>query len=402
MPDDRRPVIGRQPATPAAPADPTTPVGDHPAAGQRERALALLFAFADRVLPAIVRRIARWKQLPRAEHPELLADVVQELCIDCLEAPERVLGREPIDRHQHWIRLAERWIYRQRVRGVQCDRSVEPDDLAAEPPAATTAQKHRAARVAELDVATEFVWLKNGRCNLRATADRAGSTIAAVQRRLDAIARRLGNDEQNRIFWQRRLAEALVGLGADLLRCRHELVLLPPNAGTRGRPDPSARLGRVRRLCARYPRHRMPAAVRHVRATWNRTSPPPAEPAATALEQATTLWPDHAPAWLWLFEARLCRFDRGGALLALRHAQRLPNAPRDRIALARARLLEANGRTDAALFLLQRAQARRPSAGRLHRALQRARKGAFHGARATIRRSASSRSAAWSPRTLLQ
>ena len=76
------------------------------------------------------------------------------------------------------------------------------------------------------------------------------STVRELRRRVDGLAKRLGENAERRAFWRARLAEALTGLAADLLR-DHDLVQLLPRA--RRRPDPAGRLQRLRGLLAHFP-----------------------------------------------------------------------------------------------------------------------------------------------------
>ena len=49
----------------------------------RYAALVLLEAFSLRVLPGILRRIARWKHIHHKALPDLLDDLRQEQALDC-------------------------------------------------------------------------------------------------------------------------------------------------------------------------------------------------------------------------------------------------------------------------------------------------------------------------------
>lgn len=338
---------------------------DRPA--ERERALALLAEFTTRVLPGILRRIGVWKGISPAALQELDADVRQELTLDCLSRPDVVLGASAAARHARWIRLAERWIYHQHVRPRRRETPADPDALAA-PERHTGPDAVGEGRPPQLP-RLEIVQLKNGRCNLRASAERTGTSVGAMRRQLDRLATRLRDGCETTMFWRRRLAEALTGLGADLLRQSTPLDLLPSRHAA---PDPKARLRRIRRLARRFPLHVTPLEIRRTLTCWTRR--PPRGPAAAqlALEQATTLVPDRAEGWLWLFEAHFAAGARAAALTALCTGRRRAARRRcGRFVLARARLLESRGRLAGAVALVARAARRTPADGRLRLALER-------------------------------
>lgn len=308
-------------------------------------ALTLLATFCTRILPGTVRRIASWKRLPRGALAELQAEVRQELAIDCLEHGALVVALSPAQRHARWMRLAERWIYRQHVsrRGAAM-----PHDAPAPPGACFPA-----APLPE----PEFVPLANGRTNLTATAARSGLRVKRLQRQLEQWARHLGCDAAHDAFWRARLAEALAGLGADLLRDRGQVRLLPRR---RHAPDPEGRLQRLRRLSARFHVRPSTAPERSLLRRWLRQRDLDGKAPRRLLAAAATLAPHDAAAWLWLFEACLADGDVAAAAAAVRQCRRLAAPLPLADALARARLLEARGRLRAATALLHRAAARHP------------------------------------------
>jgi hypothetical protein len=331
-----------------AAADRTTP-GD---------ALALLDPFATRILPGIVRRIAGWKRLPIGELPDLIAELRQELAVDCLQYGGLLAGLPPAERHGRWIRLAERWVYRYRC-GI-CPRRSQPieDDLPApELPAEGPAVRLR------LD---DLSLLANGRCNVTATAARTGRKRVALRAELEATARALGYDDTWLAFWCARAAEALTGLAADLLRDREQVLLVPR---ARPMPAPDVRLLRIRRLGGRFQVRPGTIEVRRLLKRWRRSAQLDTVSPRILLEDATALAPWQAGAWLWLFEACLVAADPRGAALALRRGRSTAAADRGATLLARARLLEARDRWPAAVALLRRGARRLPQHDGVRRAL---------------------------------
>src|SRR5262245_47522538 len=91
-----------------------------------DAALALLEPFAARILPAMLRRLAARRGYPDPRRPDLLADLRQELRLDCVQHPGSVLALDQDRRHQRWFRLAERWLYRERRRGELVGEEFEP------------------------------------------------------------------------------------------------------------------------------------------------------------------------------------------------------------------------------------------------------------------------------------
>ncbi|MBP8299544.1 MAG: hypothetical protein KA020_04205 [Planctomycetes bacterium] len=319
----------------------------------REEALQLLDAFATRILPGVVRRITAWRKLPFCERTDLLLELRQELAVDCLQSPALLVGLTPTERNGRWLRLAERWVYRNRT-PTSATPAPDPQEQPA-PPVGEPAPKNPLPQ----DV---FVRLVNGRCNMAASAARTGRTIHKLRAELEDLATEHTDDDPRLAFWRERLGEALTGLAADLLRDRGAVHLLPRE---RRRPDPRSRLRRLRRLRAHFQVRPATLEVRRVLAKWIRRPRLDARSPRTLLEQATRLCPRQPTAWLWLFEACLVAWDLGAAAHALRRGRQVANLPRGSVVLARARLLEARAHEAAALALLQRAQRRWPSEGRL-------------------------------------
>lgn len=312
----------------------------------RAQALACLQAFSERYLPGTIRRLCTWKRLPRGARPELLADVRQELAVDCLQHAAAIVAATTAERHLRWMRLADHFVHRQ---------------FAA--PARGAAEARQAAAAAEapddgeLPTLVDVRFLRNGRLNLRETADCRGVHERTLRRELATLAERLGAGREHHAFWCQRLAEALTGLAADLLRERG-LVLLWPRP--RQPPDPAARLRRLRRLVGHFPIRAATLPQRAILRRWLLRSALDDAAPRRLLADARAVAPPTAAVWLWTFEADLAAGELGAAGRALRAARSCPRPPAAAIALARARLLEARGRWPAACRSLRRAAARWP------------------------------------------
>lgn len=334
--------------------DPLAPPEPDP----RRTALHLLDAFCRGPLHPTVRRSAAWKGLDRNQIPDLIEDIVQELAVDVLTAPERAIGLPQDERHRRWMQIAERWIYQRkgRARAADTDPHLDLRNLPApawEPESPTM-----------LFARHTTVLLANGRANVSASARQSGTSLNAMRRRMNRLAWQAGYGEGHAEFWRRRAAETLTGIAADLLRLGSRLSLLP---GLRPPPDLRSRMRRLRRIrrcflvvpttrAARSMLRRWLAAARQ-----RRLAPRP------MLEDATELMPDSAAAWLWLFEACLADGDLPAAMRAVRMARRLARPTPRAQTLARARLLEARGQLARAGTLLQRASCRWPHDGVLQR-----------------------------------
>lgn len=341
----------------------TTP-GECGGADAQRRALAMLTEFRRRLLPGALRRMARWKGLHPSQLLDQADDIAQELALDCLGAADELLALDEHERHRRWLRRAEAVVHEQ-LRHVRRWRPLLDDDEAPKP-APTTATRE----LPEPETPT-LQRLANGRINLQASVHEAGVTERTLRRRLDDIAHELGWDDERRGFWQRRVAEALTGLAADLLQRAQALWLLderlPP-------PDPERRRQRLRALARRLPPQPYLAAVRRALAPWRRRQNERELAPDELLALAVELAPDHRAAWLWRFEARAADLDVAGACHCLRRARHAGGErTRDDAALllARVRLLELADRPERALRLLERRCARAPTSPLL-RAAQRA------------------------------
>ncbi|MBM4060143.1 MAG: hypothetical protein FJ265_03465 [Planctomycetes bacterium] len=371
------------------------------AQAQRSEALQMLDDFRQRLLPSTVWRIAAWKRIPAGELPDLLLELYQELALDCLEHAATIVALPKRPRHSRWMRLAERWVYRNRVTWVRRDPTCDPDEVPGAAPDGPAEP--------EAPIVRQLVRLANGRCNLTASARTAGKTVHAVRVELEAAAATAIGPrevEEHHAFWRRRLGEALIGLAADLLRDRGAVQLL---RGPRPRPDPGGRLWRLRRLANHFPLCLSTREARRALAPWARRPRLDDRSPRRLLERAVELCPQQPAGWLWLFEARMLDRDLAGAARAIRRCRRTMQPSRSGQVLARARLLEARGRAAAALALVRRARRRWPRDPRLRLALatieaggdlQRPAGARFASADRSV--SASSRSAAASPRAGLQ
>lgn len=322
-------------------------------------AMDLLAPFAARVLPSTVRRIAAWRGLSRATTTDLLEDVRQELALDCLLHGAAIVALPEPERHRRWMRLAERWIYRQRRHGWRRpERAPEQEEPAIVDPA-----PRDEADVPELP-ATLLVHMRNGRCNISASARSGAGTRHSLRRQIDAIAGRLGLSDRTMHFWRSRVGETLTGLAADLLRLRGEVHVVPMVGRL---PDPQARLARLRRLQRRVPVWRHTMDLRRTMRRWVQTREFLTASPRELLEHAVELDPFAATTWLWLFEACVVDGDLVAAARALLRVRHLPPRTRATLALARVRLREARGNPTGALALLDRICARHPGDGLLRR-----------------------------------
>ncbi len=316
--------------------------------------LTLAQAFVERQLGWTVRRVVAWRRLPRNRVQELAADVAQELALDALQHTELLRTMPESDRCRRWHRLAERWLYHERMHSGRLSSGQEPEARAVTPPEDSVA-------VYDLPVAPEaMVRLGNGRTNYRVTAEQTGTNPRTLKRRLDHWADRHGRGGSFLCFWQARAAEAMTGLAADLLQQQASLTLVRRR---RQRPSPEARLRRLRRIARRFPVRPSTRATRALLRPWLRWADLHTFRPRPLLESALLLAPQATATWLWLFEANLVEGDLGAALAAIRSARRLATpTPREHV-LARARVLEARGRLAAAAALLRRARCRWPADG---------------------------------------
>lgn len=318
---------------------------------ERARLLDLLAKFERRLLPGVLRRIGAWKGLPPTRLGELREDIVQELHVDCLTDTRALLSMPPRDRHARWMQRAERALYRL----VRDERRCRPivEEPHSEPAPSPTA----------LELPT-LVYLHNGRANVLESARAAGIGRRAMRARLDRLADELGWSDDQRRFWQRRAAEALIGLAADLLRLAGAVREVEAPL----QPDPLRRRDRLRRIARRFPVQPATLAVRCALQPWVRRRQPDPPPRRLLL-QAVELAPELAAAWLWLFEALDRPGDLPAAARSLRRAGGCRDVERSSLVLARARLLERRGLRPRALAMLRRARSRRDPDLLLRRAL---------------------------------
>jgi hypothetical protein len=316
-----------------------------PNEADRTTALTQLAMFQTCLLPTTVRRIAAWKQLSRACLSDLLDDVRQELAVDCLEHAPQIVGLAVRDRHQRWMRIAERWIYHQRIAYRWQRTRLGHDDALVPPPS-----------LLPLPTPPRFESLQNGRLNRAATATRAGRKLRELTAELEGFAWQLGHDDDHHGFWCRRAAEALTGVAADLLRARGGLHLI----AAWPEPDVDRRLQRVRQVAQHFVLLPTTRTVRSLLRPWLRRPRLDTTAPRRLLAAARALRPDHAAVWLWTFEAELDAGQLPAAGTALRQARACVGCPPLAQLLARARLLEARGRLAAAARLLQRGRRRRP------------------------------------------
>ncbi len=376
-----------------------------------EAALALLQPFTTRHLAGTLRRIASWKGVPLKFLRGLEEDLRQELVLDAIEAPQRICSLDETERHLHWMRVVERWIYR--FHGAAWRRRAAAADLEDLPAPGAGVETLPSELPLGLGVS-----LRNGRLNVSRSARARAVSVAAMRRSIDAVAVRLGRDDAYRTFWRNRLGEALTGLAADLLRLRGGLHLVPR---ARHLPDTGARIARLRRLRPRFRAWRRAIELRRATARWLAAREFDDHAPRRLLTDAAALCPHASATWLWLFEACTAEGDLLAAAHALRGARSTGTASPTALVLARARLAEARGRWRAVVAVLARGCRRWPRDAVLQRTLHGLADGSVptdhgptghgptghgptgHGATSASRSAvASSRSATASPRTSLQ
>jgi hypothetical protein len=324
----------------------------------RPPAVEMLDEFAERALPTMLRRMRCWKGLSSRRHADVLADLRQDLLLDCLENAAALAAMTPLERHARWFRLLERRHYQLRVRDGRLTEAASDPNQVAEPMPASLALRDVVSdpdcRVVQklLRAARS---MKNGRLNAEATAGRLGLHPRDVRAVWGRVTAALGYDEQFLAFWRQRLVEALVGLAADLLRDRG-LVRLHAE-GERARPDPRGRLRRIAQIKRRLSVRPLPAELRAVLAQFTRRRLLQRLDPWLALQAALRLQPACPRVLLWHFENAVAHGLLREAARALRRA-RAAGADTVRLVLARARLLEARVRVAAAAALLRRAAAR--------------------------------------------
>ncbi|MEQ1630855.1 MAG: hypothetical protein ABL997_00685 [Planctomycetota bacterium] len=330
---------------------------------QRREALLSLQWFTTRLLRGQLRRHGRCRHRPSSQQRELLADLRQELMVDCLSHLDAVLALPPHERHRRWFRFVERWLYRELRRNEALPEHFEAS--------AQAPLDEEALHGSDLPMPTDAgprctpATLRNGRTNVTATANAAGLTRRRVRALWVDLADRLGYDATFLCFWRRRLAEALTGLASDQLRDREVVHLLPR---PRRRPDPRARLRRIRRilsiLSVRPLPHDVRRAIAIAKLRRNTSSARPSD----LMAAAAVLDAGRPEIALWRFEAAVADGELAVAARALVDARDF-GADGVAVALARARLLAARGRRVAAVALLRRASDRSPHDTRLSAAL---------------------------------
>jgi hypothetical protein len=339
-------------------------------AAQAEQALAHLDYFCTRFLQGALRRIAMWKGLHLERHPDLVDDVRQELVLDCLQHDAEICGLPERARHARWFRLIERQLYQLHLRGGRTGRRENADHVADCGPMPSLAALLPDMTVEDRELLRSLLEGSarhdNGRCNVTGSAVQMGVGVRRVRRLWKDVAAELGYGSDFIVFWQKRLAEAALGLAADLLRDSGGLHILDEKR--RPRPDPQARMRRIRRIQAAIGVRPVPLEMRR----WLRQLGRVGRDLGGVhrlLDGAEALAPDHRAVHLWRFEACVLAADWPGAARSLRAARRV-DAPAVPVLLARARLLEARGRERAALHLLSRSVQRHRADGRIVRALR--------------------------------
>jgi hypothetical protein len=329
--------------------------------------LACLDQFLKVAMPAAVRKLRSWQGLSPTQHSDLVADLSQEVAADFLAHRAAIEAMTVDQRHERWLRLVGRSHYRLRGREARCiDGSARVDELVVDEPIAATPPSLPASDAEFVEALLQRgVRLKNGRLNEYITARSIGLSKLQLRRRGQRLIAALQADRDVE-FWRRRLAEALVGLAADVLRDRGLVVI--HGEAARARPDPATRLRRVQRIRERLRFLPLSPALRRVLARYGNRCIDPLDP-ARALSAARDLEPHAPPVHLWRFELAVVQRDPQRAARALILARRCGGDP-VAIVLARARLLELRGRLPAARALLLRARRRR-DAPRLRTCLER-------------------------------
>ena len=293
-----------------------------------EVALALFEPFARRLLPGALRRLASRRGYTDARRVDLLADVKQELRLDCVEHAGLIAQLSAQERHQRWFRLAERWVYRQRLRvdrvgeprpAREPSASALPPDAAALAPTLADALPALSSRLLQA-LAHAARQHRNGRANVAATAAPLGLHPRRVRQLWEEAAARLGYGDEYLQFWRQRLGEALTGLAADLLCDRGQCRLLA-GAGPRNRPDPAGRLRRIRRIRSQLMVRPLPPDLRRALSPSLRRGGEHGLDPRALLAHAAALQPDSPTVWSWSFEAAVARGDLRTAAADVRRAR---------------------------------------------------------------------------------
>ncbi|HLU38566.1 MAG TPA: hypothetical protein VK081_04225 [Planctomycetota bacterium] len=314
--------------------------------------LKCLDAFYRAALPAAVRRLRGWRGAASL-HGDLVADLRQEVATDFLAHRAALETMSTRERHERWLRLIGRTHYRLRGRDAATTTDGDLDAIAAVVHAAQAPALEGRAREFAEQLLEHGVHLKNGRLNEVITARSIGLSPLQLRRRGERLLAAL-DLHRDLEFWSRRLVEALLGLAADVLRDRSDVLILGEQR--RVRPDPHGRLQRIRRLRDRLRYLPVGTTLRRVLLRYGTRCRDPFDP-ELALRCALDLAPRSAEVHLWWFELAAARGDARRAARALR-AARTADADRVSVVLARARLLELRGRDGAAHALLLRAMRR--------------------------------------------
>ena len=342
----------------------TTP----PPAARPHRAFEHLDEFLARGLPGLLRRMRDWKGLHPTRHGDVVEDLRQDLWLDCLENADIIESLSDQQRRARWYRLLEHRHYQLRVRGRdQIHAGVLPEHVACSDnrvdPAGTATNIVPDPGVGSLLGGAAH--MKNGRINVNATSRLLGIPSREIRGGWSQLADALGYGGEFLGFWRQRLVEALVGLAADMLRDQG-LLRVHDEVGRR-RPDPRARLRRIRGIKRQLSVRPVPRDLRRALARWNTTTATTIDP-DQALQAAELLAPDDPAVLLWRFEHAIATGDLSTATRALWRSRQAGADP-VRVVLARARLLEAAGRVHQATLLLIRASTRHRGDPRLRAAL---------------------------------
>jgi hypothetical protein len=334
---------------------PSKPSGEAPPTTARDVALGHLAAFEQRGLGACLRRIRAWPSLQPSARADLVAELSQELTVDCLENAEELatLGEDGCFRrfaaavHRHHYRLCVR---DQRLR-IPADRAPEPR---VPPPSAAVAEHLEDGLVPRLMRGASH--LRNGRLCARSTQSALGVGRRTLQAMLQKVADAGGLDHDHVEFWRRRLVEALCMIAAARLRADGTVRLWEDRARRDFHAEAfRARLARIRESLVARP---LDPDLRAVLQTCTAKGDDVCGlPPRALLDLAERLDPTDPTLLSWRFELEIADGDLGAAslcLTALRHR----DTDRRRLTLARARLLEARGRVDAARALVRRASSR--------------------------------------------
>lgn len=306
--------------------------------------------FATGRLRTMACRMARLAGFRGLQHWDHLADLRQEVVLDCLSHARKVAKLSPQERTQRWLRLAQNWV-RHTGRATQRE---EQDLLKL---AQATAREPCTTTSTPPQVPVLFRRTRKGRINFAASQGRSRRSEFRLRQQVRELvqAQELDHEPSK---WRRHLALALLGVAAD----RMVLAGLVPGPQA---PDPEVRVQRLRRLRARIPPDADQDATARI-ATWygahdRALHACPGELLAVACELA----PDVGAAWLWRFEWHLATSERHLALRCLRRAQQVAGLDREAWALAFARYAEVARGPAAAARRLQRLALRCPGQ-RLH------------------------------------